>query len=771
MNEALTYKIEIRGIVQGVGFRPFLHMLVSAYGLCGRARNTSDGVELLLTGDRERVEVFLSALKENPPQLAHIDSIAVTLADVPPFTDFRIEQSQAFAHKHALIAPDVGICADCLRELLDPADRRYRYPFINCTNCGPRFTIIKDVPYDRCNTTMAAFPMCASCAGEYRDIQNRRYHAQPDCCPVCGPHAFFLDADGAPFTGDAVETARAFVKTGRIIAVKGLGGIHLACDAHDEAAVRTLRARKQRDERPFALMCRDIAAAGALCKMTEEEKERLASPARPIVLLEKRVASHMLYVSENDRLGVMLPYTPLHVLLMGTDIDALVMTSANLSDQPILYKNEDALRELAGIADGFLLHDREIHVCCDDSLYAIFDGKPYPVRRSRGYAPAPETLPMPADGILACGAEQKASFALSRGKDAFLSQHIGDLKNYETLEHYTRQIAHFERLFDIAPQALACDMHPDYLSTAYAAARARETGLPLYPVQHHHAHMAACMADNGLEKPCIGVVWDGTGYGTDGTVWGGEFLVGDYVGFVRAGSLRPIPLMGGDKAVKEIYRVGAALLKDAGESVPACCDAEKYAAIQRLLQARVNCPRSSGMGRLFDGVYALLTGRESVSYEGQAAVLLETMAKEADTAYPIRLAIENGLRLFDTRPMLSALCEEQRAGADAGQIAGRFIKTLADMAVDMCLAIRADTGVSSVVLSGGVFLNQKLLPQVIAGLARAGFTVYHHQRVSTNDEGIAFGQTAITAAQRARREKEGKRQQDVLGDTAETDIR
>ncbi|MDD4074762.1 MAG: carbamoyltransferase HypF [Eubacteriales bacterium] len=771
MDETQTYKIEIRGIVQGVGFRPFLHMLVSAYGLCGRARNTSDGVELLLTGDRERVDVFLSALKENPPQLAHIDSIAVTPADVPPFTDFRIEQSQAFAHKHALIAPDVGMCADCLRELLDPADRRYRYPFINCTNCGPRFTIIKDVPYDRCNTTMAAFPMCASCAGEYRDIQNRRYHAQPDCCPVCGPHAFFLDADGASVTGDAVETARAFVKAGRIIAVKGLGGIHLACDAHDEAAVRTLRARKQRDERPFALMCRDIAAASALCKMTEEEKERLASPARPIVLLEKRVASRMPYVSENDRLGVMLPYTPLHVLLMGTDIDALVMTSANLSDQPILYKNEDALRELAGIADGFLLHDREIHVCCDDSLYAIFDGKPYPVRRSRGYAPAPETLPMPADGILACGAEQKASFALSRGKDAFLSQHIGDLKNYETLEHYTRQIAHFEKLFDITPQALACDMHPDYLSTAYAAARARETGLPLYPVQHHHAHMAACMAENGLEKPCIGVVWDGTGYGADGTVWGGEFLVGDYVGFVRAGSLRPIPLMGGDKAVKEIYRVGAALLKDAEESVPACCDAEKYAAIQRLLQARVNCPRSSGMGRLFDGVYALLTGRESVSYEGQAAVLLETMAKEADTAYPIRLAIENGLRLFDTRPMLSALCEEQRAGADAGQIAGRFIKTLADMAVDMCLAIRADMGVSSVVLSGGVFLNQKLLPQVIAGLARAGFTVYHHQRVSTNDEGIAFGQTAIAAAQRTRREEEGKRQQDVLGDTAETDIR
>ncbi len=770
MGDTLTYKIEIRGIVQGVGFRPFLHMLVSAYGLCGRARNTSDGVELLLTGDRERVDVFLSALKENPPPLAHIESVTVTMADVPPFTDFRIEQSQALAHKHALVSPDVGICADCLRELLDPADRRYRYPFINCTNCGPRFTIVRDVPYDRCNTTMSAFSMCASCAAEYGDIQNRRYHAQPDCCPACGPRAFFLNADGTVVNGDAIENAQAYLASGKLVAVKGLGGIHLACDARNEDAVHALRKRKQRDERPFALMCRDMDAVTALCEVSAEAKKLLVSPARPIVLLKKRDASNLLYVSENEYLGVMLPYTPLHVLLLDGALHALVMTSANLFDQPILYKNEDALRALSGIADGFLLHDREIHVCCDDSLYALFDGKPYPIRRSRGCAPAPETLPFAADGILACGAEQKASFALSRGRDAFLSQHIGDLKNYETLEHYTRQIAHFEKLFDITPQALACDMHPDYLSTAYATARAKEKGLPLYPVQHHHAHMAACMADNGLEKPCIGVIWDGTGYGTDGTIWGGEFLTGDYTGFTRAGSLRPIPLAGGDKAVKEIYRVGAALLFDAGENVPACCDAEKYAAIRRLLQADVNCPRSSGMGRLFDGVYALLTGREGVSYEGQAAVLLETMAQKADRAYPIRVETENGMYLFDTRPMLSALCEEQHAGVDAGQIAGRFIKTLADMAVKMCLMIREDTGYGDVVLSGGVFLNQKLLPQVIEGLARAGFTVYHHQRVSTNDEGVAFGQTVIADAQRAQaaREKEEKRQQDVLGNTAET---
>ncbi|MDO5111346.1 MAG: carbamoyltransferase HypF [Clostridia bacterium] len=751
----MTYKIEIRGIVQGVGFRPFLHMLVSAYGLCGRVRNTSDGVELYLTGDRERVDVLLAALRENPPPLARIESVALTQTDLPPFTDFRIEESRTLSHRHALISPDVGICADCVRELLDPNDRRYRYPFINCTHCGPRFTIIRDVPYDRANTTMADFPMCEACAKEYGDITNRRYHAQPDCCAACGPQTFFLDAAGARTEGDAIENARTYLKAGRIVAVKGLGGIHLACDAYDEAAVKTLRARKQRDERPFALMCRDLNAARALCTVSDAAAALLKNPARPIVLLPKRDPFLLPYCSENDDLGVMLPYTPLHVLLMGTDTDALVMTSANLSDRPILYKNEDALAALAGVADGFLLHDRDIHVCCDDSLLSVVAGKPYFIRRSRGYAPAPVTLPAGADGLLACGAEQKASFALSRGADAFLSQHIGDLKNFETLEHYTRQIAHFERLFDIVPQGLVCDLHPDYLSTAFARERASAAGLPLYYAQHHHAHMASCMADNGLTTPCIGVIWDGAGYGTDGTIWGGEILFGDYAGFTRAGSIRPIPLAGGDRAVKEIYRVGAALLKDIQAPLPDGCDADKYAAMDSVLKAGVNCPRASSIGRLFDGVYALLTGRETVSYEGQAAVLLETMAREADEGYPVCIAEENGLRLFDTRPMLAEMLKQKRAGAAAGLIAGRFIRTLADMAVELCVRVRADTGCKDVVLSGGVFLNRKLLPQVIAGLAKKGFAVYHHQRASTNDEGIALGQLMIGAAQR---DKDGKRQ-------------
>ena len=534
-----------------MGFRPFIHKQVRDSGLTGTIKNTSSGVELELEGERETLESFVEELPDRAPVLAVIEHIEAEYFDeLRHFTDFRILQSRTESVRNTLISPDIALCDDCRRELLSPGDRRYRYPFINCTNCGPRFTIIKDVPYDRPLTSMGKFPMCPDCDREYHDIEDRRYHAQPDCCPVCGPHVFYLDANGVRQQGDAIALARAAIREGKIIAVKGLGGMHLACRCDDPSIVTRLRHNKQRDEKPFAIMCRDVEAARQLCFVSPAEEKILNGHRKPIVLLRKR-REGLEHLSENGFVGVMLPYTPLHVLLFGDDFDALVMTSANLSDTPIMFQNNEATDKLRGIAEGYLLHNRDIQTRCDDSLCWVLDGKEYFARRSRGYVPFPVQVSEVQHRILACGAEQKASFCLSKPGYAFPSQHIGDLKNMETYEHYTAQIAHFERLFDIAPELLVCDRHPDYLSTAYA----EERGLPLLRVQHHHAHIAACMADNGLNEKVIGLAWDGTGWGDDGSSWGGECLLADYRGFERVGSLRQIPLIGGDLAVHEIEKL------------------------------------------------------------------------------------------------------------------------------------------------------------------------------------------------------------------------
>ena len=493
--------LKIRGIVQGVGFRPCVHKLVRRCGLNGYIKNTSSGVELELEGERPALERFVTLLPDRAPALAVIESMEAEYSTVlRGYEDFTIAQSQREEFRNTLISPDIGICEDCLRELRDPRDRRYRYPFINCTNCGPRFTIIKDVPYDRAKTSMASFPMCPACDREYHDIENRRYHAQPDCCPDCGPRVFYLDELGNEIPGDGIELAREALKAGKIIAVKGLGGMHLACRCDEEVLVRSLRRRKQRDEKPFALMCRNVDCVRRICRLPEAEEKILTGFRRPIVLLEKRQPGYE-YLSENGYLGVMLPYTPLHYLLFGDDIDMLVMTSANLSDTPILFKNDEALEKLRGIADGYLLHNREIQTRCDDSLCWVLDGREYFARRSRGYVPFPLRMEGELHSILACGAEQKASFCLSKGSYVFQSQHIGDLKNMETLENYSQQIAHFKNLFDIEPSLAVCDLHPDYMSTEYA----QSLGLPLIQVQHHHAHLAACMADT----PASAVILDG----------------------------------------------------------------------------------------------------------------------------------------------------------------------------------------------------------------------------------------------------------------------
>lgn len=731
--------IDVRGIVQGVGFRPFVHRLVKRHGLAGWVRNSPEGAELELEGEAGELSAFLRELEAEAPPLALIEGVeARALHGGEHFTGFRIVPSERGEKMRTLVSPDAGICPDCLRELLTPGDRRYRYPFINCTNCGPRFTIIRSVPYDRAYTSMSEFSMCPDCAAEFADIENRRYHAQPDCCPACGPHTFFTDTDGRRLPGDGIEAARALLKSGGILCVKGLGGMHLACLAEDETAAARLRRRKRRDEKPFALMCRDIAAVQRLCKVSQDEERALSSFRRPIVLLEKRERGTYMHLSENNSLGVMLPYTPLHVLLLGEDLDCLVMTSANLSDTPIVYKNAEAMERLGNIADGFLLHDREILTRCDDSLIRVFEGRDYPLRRSRGYVPYPVAVPGLSAGLLACGAEQKAGFCLSKEGHAFPSQHIGDLKHLETLDCYEEQLRHFAKLFDFEPRAVACDLHPDYLSTGVAEALAGEKGIPLLRVQHHHAHMLSCMADNGLSGECLGLVWDGTGYGTDGAIWGGELLAGGAKGFRRLGTIRPIPLPGGDAATKEIWRTAEALRFEAGLE-------NKNSTIKTMLQRSLNCPRSSGMGRLFDGVCALAGIRENCSYEGQGAVLLEAAAAENESSEYETAFYEDGeLAVFDWRPMVRQIAS---GGEAAEKVAAKFMNTLVRMAAEMCRRAAEKTGLRRIVLSGGVFQNMYLMERLTGALRACGLEVYTHSRVSTNDEGVALGQLMALEAE------------------------
>ena len=736
-----TLEIKIRGIVQGVGFRPFIHRLVREHALKGNIRNTSSGVTLTLEGEEDRLACFLRELPEKAPPLAVIEEIYSEKIPFRGFPDFRIIGSERQAERNTLISPDVAVCPDCLREMKDPGDRRYRFPFINCTNCGPRFTIIEDVPYDRAKTSMKNFPMCPDCDREYHDIENRRYHAQPDCCPVCGPALQYCDAAGRPLKGDAAKLARDALKDGKIVAVKGLGGFHLACRCEDPETAWQLRRRKQRDEKPFAIMCRDLSAAKSICEVSAAEEKILSGARKPIVLLKKKHPGFE-YLSENEWIGVMLPYTPLHALLFEDGIKMLIMTSANLSDTPIIKDNGDALEALHGIADGFLMHNRRIQTRCDDSLCWVLDGQEYFARRSRGYVPQPLTVPEQETQILACGAEQKASFCLGKGEHAFLSQHIGDLKNLETLEHYEAQIHHFERLFDIHPQALACDLHPDYLSTRYAQERAEEEKIPLVRIQHHHAHMASCMTDNGLKGPCLGLIWDGTGLGTDGSSWGSELLAGDYHGFERLGSIRPIVLPGGDKAVKEPYRTAFSLLREAGcptEDIP---NAE---ILEQQLQSGLNCPLSTGMGRLFDGVAAILDIRQRCSYEGQAAILLEAAAGDNEGLYPAAVKEEDGILRYDWRGTVRAIAEAKQKGTDRALLAARFMNTLIEAAVQMTVQAAEERGIRQVVLSGGSFQNQYIMHRLPAKLQEYGLAVYHHRRVSCNDEGIALGQLRIAS--------------------------
>ena len=741
MPDLIRVHLDVQGIVQGVGFRPWIKRLAQSYGISGWVKNNSLGAAMELEGERDKIEAMIAELKRHPPELAQIDLCSRRDGLAPVFDQgFAILHSDAAGEKLAQVTADAATCPDCLRELLDPNDRRYRYPFINCTNCGPRFTILRDIPYDRCNTSMAAFPMCPDCAGEYTDSDDRRFHAQPDCCPVCGPQLNYLDAEGNACPGDPISLAQQALKDGKIIAVKGLGGYHLACRADDGAIVEELRLRKHRDEKPFALMVRDLDAAKIICRVNEEEARVLKSSSAPIVLLDK-LPSAPESISENGQIGLMLPYTPLHHLLMQ-EFDYLVMTSANISDQPVLMDDDAAVSSLQGIADGYLIHNRKIENRCDDSLVRIHRDQIYPIRRSRGYAPRGVGLKVDASGILACGAEQKASFALGKGERAYLSQHIGDLKNIETLQHYTSQIDHFRRIFGVEITHAACDLHPDYLSGEYAQRELARQGISVLPVQHHHAHMLSCMADNGVSQRCIGLSWDGTGLGEDQTIWGAECLAGDASGFERLGSIRPIALPGGDKCTHEIYRTAASLLMDAGEDLP---EAMRLTALERALFGKCASPRASSMGRLFDGVFALITGRRTVTYEGQGAVLLEAMAENTRRSYPCEYEIKDNISRLDTRPVIAAIMAELRRRTSPGEIAAAFMNTLVEHAGRQCLYAREQTGLNTVMLSGGTFQNMFLLGRIEDVLSGAGFSVCRHRRVPANDSGIALGQLLAAA--------------------------
>jgi len=734
--------VSINGIVQGVGFRPFIHKRVSEFCLSGRIRNTSFGVELSLEGERERIEEFLETLALSAPPLAKIYELRTVFSEtLSVYVGFEISESEAGERK-TFISPDTAVCEDCRSELFDSSDRRFRYPFINCTNCGPRFTITRDVPYDRKNTTMSAFPMCAPCAEEYADIESRRYHAQPDCCEDCGPHLFFLDDMGVEVGGDAIENAKALLSSGGICAIKGLGGYHLACRADKAETVLRLRERKRRDEKPFAVMCRDVETAKELAFISAEEERILTSRARPIVLLRKRDKTALSHISENGYIGIMLPYTPVHHLLMEGSLSFLVMTSANISELPIIYKDEEAKAVLSSVADGFLANDREIFVRCDDSLVWEFRGKEYFARRSRGYAPLPVSVADSKRRILAVGAEQKASFSLSRDGMVFPSAHIGDMKNLETLSCFEEQVEHFEKIFDVKPELIVCDMHPDYLSGEYARRRAKREGIPLRGVYHHHAHMASCMADNGLDGDVLGIIWDGTGAGKDGKAWGAELLCGGYASFSRLATMRGITLPGGDIATKEITRIGASLLVSAGLD-PTSFFGARGTLATKILESGINCPTVSSMGRMFDGVAAILGIREVASFEGQAATLLEAAAEDTEKVYAYSLCREDGLCVLDWREMILEIAKDKQAGVPISEIAAAFMNTMVASFASVAKREAEERSLHRVVLSGGSFQNMYMLKRLCKKLSAEGLSVYTHSRVSANDEGLSLGQLMI----------------------------
>jgi hydrogenase maturation protein HypF len=752
---AVRVLAHVTGLVQGVGFRPFVWREATTRGLSGWVGNDAAGVVLEAEGPGDVVAALLQALTR-PPPLARVDTVRSEALPTTGDAGFEVRTSATAGVRRALVPPDTATCADCLRELHDPTDRRFRHPFVTCTSCGPRYTIVTAVPYDRSRTTMADFPLCQDCQAEYDDPADRRFHAEPVCCPACGPRLRLLGPTGRAAAGDPIAGAVALLRRGAVLAVKGLGGYHLAVDAQQEDAVTMLRRRKHREDRPFALMVADVDAARALCRVGPEELALLTSGARPIVVLARRTETGTAarvapsVAPGSPSLGVMLPYTPIHTLLLDAYADPLVLTSGNSSDEPIAIHDEDAARRLADVADAFLVHDRVIHTRTDDSVCAVVRGRTVPLRRSRGYVPHPVTLPHASpQPVLACGSALKNTFCVTRDRHAFVSQHSGDLDDYATFVSYADGIAHLTRLLDVAPAVVAHDLHPDYPSTRYAA------GLPdveLVAVQHHHAHIASCLVDNGVVGPVIGVAFDGVGLGVDGTAWGGEFLLADLAGFTRAAHLTQAAMPGGDAAARQPWRMAAAHLDAAYDgAIPAGLavvqrQGRRWEQVLSAARAGVNAPMTSSAGRLFDAVSSLLGVRDVATYEGQAAIELEHVVDPGETgsyAVPIR---DGAVATVAVGQLVRSLTEDLVRGVSVPVLAARFHNALADVVLAVCRRVRALHDLRTVALSGGVFQNALLLGGCLDRLEGDGFTVLTHRQVPSNDGGISLGQAAVATA-------------------------
>jgi hydrogenase maturation protein HypF len=775
MDDLQRIQIAIQGAVQGVGFRPFIYRLATEMGLPGWVMNSSRGVVIEAEGSKPQMDAFLLRIEKEKPPRAFIQSLEFSFLDLIGFSRFEIRHSDAAGPPTALVLPDIAVCPDCLKELFDPSNRRYLYPFTNCTNCGPRFTIIELLPYDRVNTTMKTFEMCESCREEYENPLDRRFHAQPNACPVCGPHLELWDGTGNVQSRQhtALLEAAAAIRAGKIVAVKGLGGFHLMVDAGNEQAVVRLRDRKHREEKPFALMYPSLESVKRDCEVSELEERLLLSAESPIVLLRRSAAPHPSRLTPhagvapsiapgNPYLGVMLPYTPLHHLLMVELGFPVVATSGNLSDEPICTDEREAVKRLGGITDLFLVHNRPIVRHVDDSVVRIMMGRELVLRRARGYAPLPVRLKEPAPPLLAVGGHLKNTVALTVGNNIFISQHIGDLETREAFEAFREVIASFRALYNTQPERIVCDMHPDYLSTRYA----KDQGTPLTAVQHHFAHVASCMAENELEGTVLGVAWDGTGYGPDGTIWGGEFLKTDAASFRRAASFRTFRLPGGASAVKEPRRTAAGMLYEIiGDRLFDRVDlpllrsfaASERTVLRTMLARGVHSPRTSSAGRLFDAVASIIGLRQRVSFEGQAAMELEFAIGDERTEEAYEFQIVNcGLRIeeaeeihrqseiknsqsamtIDWEPMISGILEDVRSGVPVARISAKFHNTLAEIIVDVARRV----GEERVVLTGGCFQNQYLTERTVRRLETEGLRPYWHQRVPPNDGGIALGQ-------------------------------
>ena len=742
----VRYSVEVKGIVQGVGFRPFVYRLAQKLCLSGFVRNTPQGVSVEIEGRKSSCEAFIKELRESPPRLANIEKIGFTELLPKGDTGFIILSSSE-GLCNTFISPDIGICDDCISDITSKSNRRYRYAFTNCTNCGPRFSIINDIPYDRRNTTMDRFLQCPACSHEYENPYDRRFHAQPNACPECGPHLSFFK-NGEYLSQDPIDLFNLCISRGEVVALKGIGGFHFVCDAKNEEAVSRLRKRKLRYDKPFAVMMKDIQTVEEYCELNPTEKKVLASPQKPILLLKKKASCAVAPSTTklNDRLGVMLPYTPLHCIIMQEN-EVLVMTSGNLSDSPMVFRDEEALDKLSVVCDSILTHNRCIYRRVDDSVCFVINEKNYMLRRARGYAPEPLHLDGGKSTILAVGPQQKNTFCLTKGENAFVSSHIGDLDDADTCKSFESEIESFIRLFDAVPQAVACDMHPDYFSTRYAY----RLNIPLYPVQHHHAHFASVLAEHGLKiDNAIGLIFDGTGYGEDGCIWGGEALFGGIQESRRVGHLRYFPLLGGEAAIREPWRAALACADIAmGRETALSLFKENPDEARILLEAgdkKLNSPLTSSMGRLFDAVASLAGVCRQTSYEGQAAIeFQQLMEKEANGSYHFEIINENEIMIFDWRQLICDIVSDLNRGVSAGIVSVRFHRAVVELIAAASSFERGKTGSNSIVISGGVFQNDYLLENAVHALEKSGFTVFTNEAIPMNDGGISFGQAAAAA--------------------------